>query len=384
MPGLEIFGVITQHPWVSLLVFLLVGAGVLLVLSGGALAQSLAGLLRVFLTIFTTPFEFLRDSLSIIRTARDTEKDYYRTRIFMLYRYSRLQYFALLFLALLVLCAGITSSLLSLYPQAEIAQRRALSEQITQIRTDIDTARKEASEASRPERRQELEKARNDSRKKLDQQRAGNSSFVERFGYSGPVVTDLLKADSVSRVQELQGGLNDYMASCPDGYDWNGFNQTMCAEFKAGVQELARRRSTELTLAEAAEEAARAFASADTAGETAKARVKSLEASLVQLQKDISAISLFAPKLIGAKLRLAGAILLGTALLVIVIVWVGAILIDVLNWVILMMRVTEKHAVTHLPNAAQEYAPQPSPPPTPGASAGTPADETPPGSPGPG
>jgi hypothetical protein len=379
MPGLEIFGVITQHPWVSLFVFMLVGAGVLLALSGGALVQSLAGLLRVFLTIFTTPFEFLRDSLSIIRTARETEKDYYRTRIFMLYRYSRLQYFALLFFALLVLCAGITSSLLSLYPQAEIAQRKALSEQITQVKTEIDTTRKEVSDASRPERRQELEKARNDSKKKLDQQRAANAGFVERFGYSGPVVTDLLKADSVTRVQELQGGLNDYMASCPDGYDWNGFNQTMCAEFKAGVQELARRRSTEITLTQAAEEAEKAFASADMAGEIATARLKSLEGSLVQLQKDRAAISLFDPKLIGAKLRIAGAILLGAALLVVVIVWLGAILIDILNWIILMMRVTEKHAVTRLPNAAQEYEPPPSPQPASGEPAGTTADTAAPG-----
>lgn len=361
MLGLDVVGVITTHPKISVLIFLLISAGVLFALSGGRLQQTLTGLLRVFLTIFTTPFEFLRDALAIIRTARDSEQDYYRTRIFMLYRYSRLQYFALLFASLLVLCAGITASVLSLYPQAAIAQREALATEIEQVKKDIVQAKNEASLAATPQRKAELQKARDDARKKYDQQRAGNAAYAKKLTYSGPIFTSVSNADSSQEVGRILDGLDDYMQSCPDGDSWNGFSASTCAEFRSALEELARRRSAELDQAEAAAQAAAAFSNADQEAEQAAAKLAASEQHLAELTKTRDAIKLFDPAALKAKLAVALGFLVGAFLLVIVIVWLGAIVIDVLNWIILMMRVTEKYATTKLPNAAREYDAAPPP-----------------------
>lgn len=359
MLGLDVVGVITTHPKISALIFLLISAVVLYALSGGRLRQTLAGLLRVFLTIFTTPFEFLRDALTIIRTARDSEQDYYRTRIFMLYRYSRLQYFALLFAALLVLCAGITASVLSLYPQAAIAQRAALAEEIEQVEKDIIDAKQEVSLAATPQRKAELQKARDDARKKHDQQRASNAAYAKKLTYSGPIFTSVSNADSSQEVRTILDGLDDYMESCPDGSSWSGFSATTCAEFRSALQELARRRGAELDQAEAATRAAEAFSNADLEGERAAGKLAYTEQRLADLTTTRNGIKLFDREMLKDKTAVASGFLVGALLLVIVIVWLGAILIDVLNWFILMMRAAEKYAVTQLPNAAREYEPSP-------------------------
>ena len=118
---------------IGLAVFVAVTAGVIVVLSGGKLGEQLSGMLRVFVSIFTTPFVFLRDALAIIRTSSESEQDYARSRVYMLFRLNRIQYLGLVILCLLTLSSGVTSSLLSLYPSQEIEQGRQLSQQVNDL-----------------------------------------------------------------------------------------------------------------------------------------------------------------------------------------------------------------------------------------------------------
>ena len=137
-------------------VFIAVTLGVILVLSGGNLGGSFAGMLRVALSFFTAPFIYLRDALTGMRNSGADEQSYQRSRVFMMFRWSKLLYLGLLVWCLLSLSSGLTSSLVSLYPSAEIAQGRMLDEQITQLEAQVESANETVASAGAPEFRQQL------------------------------------------------------------------------------------------------------------------------------------------------------------------------------------------------------------------------------------
>jgi hypothetical protein len=141
---------LTAHPLIGLLVFGVVTVIVLMTLSGGRLGEAVGSIFRVLFTFFTTPFVFLRDAMTLVRTSEESEQDYRESTVFMLFRANRIQYVLLLLLCLLLLSSGITSGVLSLYPQAEIEQGRALSAQITQLETDLQTANTALANTSAP------------------------------------------------------------------------------------------------------------------------------------------------------------------------------------------------------------------------------------------
>lgn len=351
MPGLgfgDVFSSLTQHPLVGLLVFLVVAAGALSVLSEGRLGEALGGLFRVLLTIFTTPFIFLRDALATVRTSGDEEQHYQRTRIFMLFRYSRIQYLGILIICLLVISSGVTSAVMAMYPQSEIDAGRALNEQVRQLRADIEIAEGEVTSGASPEARQQLESRRNETAAAYQQQMQSNLSFVQNTRWTGPLIDQLARARSAASVQRVIDSIDSYMFNCPRGYNFQGFTPDDCTEYRNFVLQLADRRTAEFRLEQAAQEADAAFRNVDLAAENARVRLGDLQAQLQTVREARDRVSLVNPRWIIDRGAAALSLLLGTALWVIIIVWLGALLIDFFNWLILIMRAMEKRSQTYL------------------------------------
>jgi hypothetical protein len=358
MNGLDgLFAGLGANLWVTLIVFVVVAIGAIHILSGGQLMQALGGLLRVVASFFTTPFVFLRDALSVLLNANVVEKDYARSRTFMLYRYSRLQYFGILALSLLVLSSGITASLMSLWPQAELEQQKQYSEQIKQLRTDIKEAEAQVEAAGKPEFRAGLQKASEDLKAKYEAQRRSNQQFLQSANDPTGAIYQVQSTNSPEALETIKQRFDALIAECPNGYQFSGMTPEMCSQIKIVVADAAARRGEELNLRTQAQEAERAFSEAELAGEQAAANLEILQSNLSSTQEARNAVSLFNPGVIVGKLGGAIGILIGTAMGVIFIVWLGAILIDILNWIILMMRVLEKDAISKMPNAASEYEP---------------------------
>lgn len=355
MPGLSSIGSMMSNPIIGLIVFLAVGAGVITTLSGGQLTPSLVGIFRMIVSAFTAPFAFLRNTLTIIRSAEDAAKDYERTRVYMLFRFNRLNYLAILLVSIFVLAAGITGALISLYPSAEMAQHKALSENIKTLQEQIDTTKKELAEVATPAHRKTLEDARTAAETKLTAQREGNDAFLAAQSFGGPLITQLRNARNPEYVAQLRGQVDSYLSDCPMGYSWQGFTPEQCISYRQFALDYAQRRTTELALAKAFDEADKAFTDVDTAAQAADLRLEYAREQMKSLKEARGEVSLLNPKVIFGKLWAGILLVLGSFAAVIGIVWAGALLIDFFNWVILLMRAAEKEASGRLDHAGKEY-----------------------------
>lgn len=326
----------------------LVGAGVILVLSGGKLGETLGAMFRVFVTFFTTPFVFLRDALGVMRDASDNEQDYQQSRVFMLFRLNKLQYLGLVVVCVLVLASGITSSVVSLWPTMEIERGRQLSEQITTLEAQLATAQEAAASAGAPDYRQQLETQRNEAREAYQQQLRANAAFSQSTTYSGGVVTQIQQARNANTVAQARDNIDYYMQGCPRAYNWRGMTEADCANFRTFAMELANRRLTEFDLQRVANEADQAFREADSGAQQAQNQVDNVQGQLTYVREQRDAISLFNPEVIGSKIVSAITNLLTTLFSVIMIVWVGATAISFFSWLILMMRTLERLATDKL------------------------------------
>lgn len=345
-----------SNPLVGLVVFAAVSAGVLMVLSGGRLTDAVGGIFRVALTVFTTPFVFLRDALKLIREAADQEQDYEHSRVFMLFRMNRIYYVILLVICLLVLSGGVTTAALSLYPSQEIAQGKALTEQIEQLQTQLDQANQQVAAAGAPDFRQGLQTRMETAQRAYQTQSQNNYEFAQNSVYiTNGVAQQLSATRSNEYIQRVRDNIDGYMQSCPRGYDWRGMTVQDCVQFRAFIVELADRKQREISLQQASLEAERAFREADSAAQQAEANKTAIEAQLETARQQRSQVSLFNPDVIGDRLKLAIMTILGALWSVIVIVWLGAIGIDVFNWIILMMRALEKSQQEKLEKARTEY-----------------------------
>lgn len=351
-----------EHPIIGLAVFAAVSAGVIFVLSGGRLVEALLGILRVAVTFFTTPFAFLRDALAIIRSSGEAEKDYVRTRVFMLYRYSRLQYLGILLISLLALSGGITTALISLYPQEEMAQARAVGDYVKQMREQVREAEQAVTAAASPDNRQALETQKTNAQNAYNQQRQATAALLQEAPFNHTLVVQIANARSANSIEQALNNLDYYLSDCPRGYTWRAYNfatQEDCNRFRTYVSQLGTRRVAEFQLAEAAQQAERAWRDADSAAQTAAARLSAAQASLQNAEEQSRSTSMFNPSWIGRRVGGAIGILVSTFALVIVLVWFGALFIDFLNWIILMMRSLEKEHTAKLDHAASEYGGEP-------------------------
>jgi hypothetical protein len=336
-----------EHPLIGVIVFAAVSAVAILAFSGGQLGEALGGLFRVFFTIFTTPFIFLRDAIRLVRGAHDAEQDYARSSVFLLFRANRIWYMAIFVLSLLMLSSGVTSAVLSVYPSAEIAQARLLDEQITQIEAELQTVRVQAIEApAQPSDSAQLEQAWVTARNAYQNQVQSNADFVRAAPMRGPFIDRLSNAYNETTVQYVRTNLDQEINAC---LRRRGSNAVTCGQYRSVVLELADRKDNEFRLARAAQEAERAWRQGDLAArraaqqaENQAARVANVEAQLQYAREQRSATDPWNAERMAERIVAAALRILGTLWSVIVFVWLAAILIDIFNWLILMMRSLER------------------------------------------
>jgi len=327
-----------EHPLVGIAVFVVVSLGVLLVLSGGALGDTIGGMLRVAVGFFTAPFVFLRDALTGMRKSDEDVQRYRRSRIFMMFRWSQLLYLGLLVWCLLMLSSGVTTSLISLWPRYEIEQGRVLDEQIASLEGQVASANEAVAAAGAPEYRETLLTQRNEARSAYQRQVQSNADLVQSTTFSGPAISQLANARSTYTVESIRNNIDGYMSGCPRGYNWRGMTIESCNQYRAFVLDLANRKLREFSLENAAIEADRAYREADSAAQAAAANLASLEAQLQQAREQRAAVSLFDPEVWTQRIAGAGAGLLTTLLSVIFTVWLGATFVSFFSWLTLMMR----------------------------------------------
>lgn len=329
-----------QNSLVGLVVFAAVSAGVIVLLSGGKLGETLGGIFRIFLTIFTTPFTFLRDTVALVRTSSESEQDYAKSTVFMLFRANRIWYMALLVLCLLMLSNGITSAVVSLWPRDEFAQLKVLDEQIDRLEAELATATQAVAAAGTPESAQRLEAQLTEARNAYQQQQSSNSTFIANAPFTGPAIDALSSARSTGTVQNVRTNIEYYMQGCPR--QWRNMTAEQCTQYRAFVLELADRKDREFALAQTAQAADVAARDADNSSQAAAAQLANVQQQLAYAQEARKTVNPLDPERLAQKLIAAILGVLGTLWSVIVVVWAGAILIDVFNWLILMMRSLER------------------------------------------
>lgn len=131
LPSFDAIGnTISAHPWLTLLLFLLTSGLVLHYFSDVALGSVIAGVFRLLGSIFAAPFHFIRLAVTgVAGFAADDAVDA-RSRTYLLHRsieYSRL---GALVGAILLVATGMTTAILGVWPSEQLAQRKALRQQI--------------------------------------------------------------------------------------------------------------------------------------------------------------------------------------------------------------------------------------------------------------
>ncbi len=343
---------LTAHPLIGFAVFVAVGLGIILVFSGGKLGDTLAAMLRVAWTVLSTPFVFLRDAVTLIRTSGESEQDYAGSTVFMLFRGNRILYLLLMLGCILLLSSGVTSSLLSLYPQAEIERGQQLTAEIARLETELEGANQEAATAGSPQHAETLQTQATEARNAYRQQVQSNAAFFQSSAYSNnQLLLQLANTGSASSVNQVRENVDRYLSDCPRGYYWRGLTPADCIQLRAVIVELANRRDTEFRLAREANDAESAWRQADNAAQAAATRVQEVEAQLRYAREQREAVSLFNPDMVKARISAAIATLIGTLMSVVILVWVASTAIDLANWTILMMRAAERDAQSKLQDA---------------------------------
>jgi hypothetical protein len=330
------------HPLVGGAAFLLVSLLVIAAFSRGALTASLAGLFRVAWTILSTPFDFMQKAMTVIRTSKDDEAVYADSRVFTLFRLNRIQYLALLVVGILILSSGITSSLFSLYPQQEIAQSQAISQEVKRLEEAVTAAQAVVAQVATPAYTEGLRTAHEQAQSAHQRKAESNAALVQNSKFSGPIITQLANTNSASFVDRVRTQVDSYMSGCPRGYNWTGMTFESCGEFRALLLNLADGKAEEIRLRQAADEAETAWRNAGAASETANAQLASATASLEAMKLAQAEASPMRLTWLWPHVLAAVGGLLATFGSLILTVWLGATAISVLSWLVLMMRGLEK------------------------------------------
>ncbi|MDB5430557.1 MAG: hypothetical protein JWP35_1673 [Caulobacter sp.] len=340
------FATVIAHPILGLICYILVTVLLVALFSAGRPTQAWRGIWRVFLTLFTTPFEFLRNALTIIRTGQVDETTYAGTREFVLFRYSRLQYLSIFVCGTLILASGIAASLLALYPQSEIEAGKSLRAEQGQLTAKIAQAQQTVRDADKPGYRQTLQRAEAKAQAAYDAEAEVINAKKQANPFNGPILVQIDNAGSKADLENIRDTAEPYFTGCPDAYSvtgasWIGWTAEQCAQFKAYAVDLIDQDIKLITLGETLTAAREAIDNASNAMATSQAQITSLNSDLAANKASQETNSVFAPRNIGAHLMAALAALISGVVAVLIFVWVGAIAIDVLNWIILLMRSLE-------------------------------------------
>ncbi len=122
---------ISQHPWLTLAIFLVTGLLVLHRFSDVALDEVIGGVFRLLGSIFVAPFHFIRTVVTSLAGFTANDGADAQSRTYLLHRsieYSRL---GALVGAILILATGLTVAVLGVWPSEQLEQRRIFREQLS-------------------------------------------------------------------------------------------------------------------------------------------------------------------------------------------------------------------------------------------------------------
>lgn len=171
---------ISDHPWLTLFLFILTGILVLRYFSDVALDEVFAGVFRLLGSIFVAPFHFIRAAMKSMAgfTSNDTADSGSRT--YLLHRsieYSRL---AALVGAILIVAVGMTVAVIGVWPSEQLNQRREYKEGLARVDSPYAADSVRLQELSGAQQ-QDVAKKRAATRDSLRLRRTTISTSVSRF-----------------------------------------------------------------------------------------------------------------------------------------------------------------------------------------------------------
>lgn len=195
---------ISDHPWLTLFLFVLTGILVLRYFSDVALDEVFAGVFRLLGSIFVAPFHFIRAAMKSMAgfTSNDTADSGSRT--YLLHRsieYSRL---AALVGAILIVAVGMTVAVIGIWPSEQLNQRRVLKEQLAPVDSAYaaDSVRLQELNGAQ---QQEVARKRAATRDSLRQRRMTIQTSVSRFWEGNLTVPDQWELRLDSAVFAVRG-----------------------------------------------------------------------------------------------------------------------------------------------------------------------------------
>ena len=331
---------VTDHAVATLLIFLATTSALIVVLSGQQSGRAVQGLFEVLWSIVTTPFRFLRKVLEMMKTREASETPYVDSREHISFRANRIQYVFVFLTALLLLSGGLAASIVALYPKPELERRASLGEDLKELDDEIKAQESIIAAAAKPDYKETLKARVQAAKVESDKSSVQLRRFIAEAPYSGGWLEQMEGARDVDAAIEVAGQLDDVFEGCPDNS--SEFDSEDCVVFQKHARELAKLKIADLKAAQTYAEARGALEAADAAADDAKSKMSELQDRRAEVKEEFDASSLLSFGWVKTHIGAALAIFLPTLATVIAYVWVGAILADVIGWLIMMMLALER------------------------------------------
>jgi hypothetical protein len=328
-----------EYPLLTAIVFIVCSTLFFLLFTAPHQRAALSGLGRLTAAIITAPFRFLRSAARILSDYEDGERQYGGTRAYLLWKFCQFAYLGILVLCLLVLAGGLTASFLALYPSAQLAERRALSDRITEQKKSLTDVEKQLADAEFPAVKEAQKTRLADMDKKIQEQEAtlaaGWNSIGEDLAPQKQAVTNYLGQlrPSEGLLKQVNEALDTFFAR--DG---------VLASNEAGQVAFRNYADGRVRLLAVAAERDELRAQVESGGAVVaglKARQQQAAQDIKDLEERKGKISIL---MSWENILLSLTTLLSALGMVLYIVWTGGIFIDILAWVINGMRALERKA----------------------------------------
>ena len=340
-PYMGLVNTIYDYPKISILIFITISTLTLHLLSSKNIKSSISGMFRVFSLIFTTPFLFIKTSLGKIVEANTSEEVYKNSRTLTLNRLNKILYLGIVFTSLLILSTGITASFISLYPSLEIDERNQNGQTLADLKEKVRAQDDIIERASSPTYVKTLQDKKAAAFSEYEKSVAESKSLIG--GYTGPAVDSIKEAESTETLDEIKSGLDAAFQFCP-GATYEGFKEEDCAKFKATLLRLIDNKIQQLATTKKWNAAKLDLEHSGDAVETAKKTRTEIGYQVIDAQKTFDESSLTKREWIGTHVSAFLGLLFQTLFSLIAMVWTVSISIDLLSWLVLVLRWVEKQA----------------------------------------
>lgn len=334
------FSIVAEHPLATLLIFVATTSAIIVLLSGQESGLAVRGILEVLWSILTTPFRFLRRVLEMMKTIEARDTPYVGSRAHISFRANRIQYVFVFLTALLLLSGGVASSILALYPKAELELRDSLGNDLKELEGEIAEQQRIVADAAKPDYKETLTDRLRLAKAASDKASVQLRQYFADAPYSGGWLKRMEQAEDVDTATTLAAELDGIFEGCPDNS--SEFDRETCLVLEKHARGLAPVKLAQLKAAEEFAEARESLEAADAAADNAKRTMSELENRQAVLKEAYEASSLLNFGWVKSHVGAAVALLLPTLVAVIAYVWAGAILADVIGWLIMMMLALER------------------------------------------